>query len=172
MIVESLIALTTALTFIRACPIAATSALPELTGAWQVLMISGLDRTHPDSAQAIATIATDLQACLLREQLRAQTGNPPYEALILWGVNGADSTIQRIFAHSQHGRIGVYQGRRIGAVIALRQQSLSTQPDDVVVENQVLIGNRDHFTITSRLSEDHGRTWRLLSRWEYQRTSR
>jgi hypothetical protein len=171
MIIESLIVLASALTSMRACPINATSALPELTGAWQVLMISGLDRTRPDSARAVATIAPDLQGCLLREQLHAQTGNPPYEAVIVWGVNGADSTIQRIFAHSQHGRIGVYQGRRVGSAIALRQQSLSTQPDGEVVENQVLISNRDHFTITSRLSEDHGRTWKLLSRWEYQRTS-
>lgn len=73
--------------------------------------------------------------------------------------------------HSQHGRLGVYQGRRIGSEIALRQIALSPQADSVVVENFVVIRDRDHFTITSRLSNDRGRTWQALSRWEYRRKS-
>src|SRR4051812_47542438 len=95
------------------CPVAARTALPELSGKWAVLMIR-LDGPRPDSTRANATIAADLQGCLLRERLRARTGTPPYEGLILWGVNGADSSVQRIFVHSQHGRFGVYQGRRVG----------------------------------------------------------
>jgi hypothetical protein len=110
-------------------------------------------------------------ACLLRERVITATGNPPYEALIVWGVNGADSTIQRVFARSQHGRLGVYQGRRTGFDIALRQIAFSPQPDSVVVENLVVIRDRDHFTITSRLSNDRGRTWQALSRWEYRRST-
>ena len=154
---------------VRACPIAASAALPELTGTWQVLRISGLDRPHPDSATSRATFSPELQDCLIREQLRAETGTPPYEAAILWGVNGADSSIQRIFAHSQHGRFGMYQGRRSGGTITLRQLSTSAQPTTEVVENVVLIRDADHFGITSRLSSDAGSTWRELSRWEYQR---
>ena len=116
-------------------------------------------------------IAADLQACLLHEHVTAVDGTPPYEALVVWGANGADSTIQRVFAHSQHGRLGVYQGRRRGSDIPLRQIALSPQPDSVVVENLVVIRDRDHFTITSRLSNDRGRTWQPLSRWEYRRKS-
>ena len=167
----SIIALISAIGAGRACPIAAPAALPELSGTWNVLLISGLDRPRPDSARASATITADLQACLLREHVITTTGNPPYEALIVWGVNGVDSTIQRVFAHSQHGRLGVYQSRRTGSEIALRQIALSPQPDSVVVENLVVIRDRDHFTITSRLSNDRGRTWQALSRWEYQRKS-
>ena len=82
---------------VRACPISAATILPELTGTWKVLSISGLDRARPDSATARSTFVPELQNCLIREQLRADTGIPPYEALILWGVNGADGSIQRVF---------------------------------------------------------------------------
>lgn len=101
----------------------------------------------------------------------AVAGSPPHEALVVWGVNGPDSTIQRVFTHSQHGHFGIYQGRRAGSEIAIRQMLLAPQPDSVVVENLAVIRDRDHFTITSRLSNDRGRTWQALSRWEYRRTS-
>ena len=165
------IALISAIGAGRACPISATAALPELSGVWETLLINGLDRPRADTTRATATIAGDMQACVLRERVVAVTGTPPYEAVIVWGVNGPDSTVQRVFAHSQHGRFGVYQGRRRGTDLPLRQMSLSPQPDSVVVENLVVFRDRDHFTITSRLSNDRGRTWQALSRWEYRRTS-
>lgn len=150
-----------------ACPVQPASTLPELIGSWRVLMIGGLDRSQPDSTRAEATIGVDLDGCLLRERLQA-TG---YEALALWGANGADGTIQRVFVHSQHGRFGIYQGRRVGSELSLRQQNLSPQPDSVVVENNVTIRDRDHFSIASRLSNDRGHTWIGLSRWEYVRAT-
>jgi|KBSMisStaDraftv2_1062788.scaffolds.fasta_scaffold494292_1 hypothetical protein len=152
-----------------ACPIAASAALPELTGTWQVLQIFGVDRPQPDSATARATFSPELQSCLIREQLRAERGTPPYEALILWGANGADGSIQRILAHSQHGRFGMYEGRRSGGTITLRQLSNSVQPSAEIVENVVLFRDADHFVWSSRLSSDAGRTWQELSRWEYAR---
>ena len=156
-----------------ACPVPATTALPELLGQWQVLMLGNLDRPRPDSLRAESTISADLQDCLLQERLRAQTGSPPYESVVFWGTNGADSTIQRVLAHSQHGRLGVYQGRRIGTELTLRQQNLGStpQPDSIVVEHIVRIADRDHFTISSRLSTDRGRSWTALSRSEYRRAS-
>ncbi|HEV7992348.1 MAG TPA: hypothetical protein VGP25_11030 [Gemmatimonadaceae bacterium] len=154
----------------RACPIEAAAALPELVGTWQVLQIHGLDRPRPDSVRASSVFIPELQRCLLREQLRADAGNPPYEGLMFWGANGPDGSIQRVFAHSQHGGFGVYQGRRDGNTILLRQLPAPGQPSTDVVENQVLIADRDRFAITSRLSIDGGRTWRVLSRWEYRRT--
>jgi len=56
--------------------------------------------------------------------------------------------------------------------LTLRQQNLGTvsQPDGVVVEHVVRITDRDHFTITSQLSNDRGRSWTALSRSEYRRT--
>lgn len=95
----------------------------------------------------------------------------PTLLLVLWGANGADGTTQRVFVHSQHGRFGIYQGNRVGSELSLRQQSLSSQPKSVVVENNMTIRDRDHFSITSRLSNDRGRTWIDLSRWEYVRES-
>ena len=169
MILTTLVALAL-LAPVRACPIAASAALPELAGTWQVLRISGLDRLHPDSGTSRATFSPELQDCLIREQLRAESGTPPYEALILWGVNGSDSTVQRIFAHSQHGRFGMYEGRRSGGMITLRQLSNSAQPSTEVVENVVVFRDADHFVWSSRLSSDAGRTWHELSRWEYGRT--
>jgi len=154
----------------RACPIAASVALPELTGTWQVLRLNGVDRPHPDSAMSRATFSPELQDCLIREQLRTEAGTPPYEALILWGVNGADGSIQRIFAHSQHGRFGIYDGRRSGSTITLRQLSTAVQSTTEVVENRVTISDPDHFAIVSRLSSNSGLTWKELSRWEYHRT--
>jgi hypothetical protein len=153
----------------RVCPSSAPAALPELTGTWQVLRISGLDRPRPDSATARATFSPDLQSCLIREELRDESADPPYEALILWGVNGQDGSIQRVFVHSRHGRFGMYEGRRSGNSIILRQLPGSAQPSADVVENQVLIRDATHFALVSRLSSDGGRTWRELSRWEYHR---
>lgn len=153
------------------CPIPASTALPELVGRWNVIMLGNLDRPRPDSMRAESMISPDLQGCVLQERLRARTGTPPYESIIFWGTNGADSTIQRTLVHSQHGRFGIYQGRRAGAELALRQQNLSLvpQPDSVVVEHLVRIADRDHFTIASRLSTDRGRSWTALSRSEYER---
>jgi len=156
---------------VRACPISAATALPELTSTWEVLRISGLDRPRPDSAIARSTFVPELQNCLIREQIRDTMGNPPYEALILWGVNGADGSIQRVFTHSQHGRFGIYEGRRTGSTITLRQLAMSAQPSTDVVENQLLMSASDHFSLVSRISSDSGRTWRTLSRWDYRRTS-
>src|SRR5690349_3750185 len=152
------------------CPVPATRALPELVGRWEVLVLGNLDRPRPDSMRAESTISPDLQDCLLQERLRAHDGSPPYESIMFWGTNGGDSTIQRVLAHSQHGRFGVYQGRRVGDELTLRQQNLgSPQPDGVVVEHVVRIADRDHFTISSRLSNDRGRSWTALSRSEYRR---
>jgi len=164
-----ILALVAALATGRTCPIAATAALPELAGSWDMVLVNRLDGPQPDTTRATSTIAADLQGCLLNERVTAVAGNPPYEALVVWGVNGADSTIQRVFAHSQHGRLGVYQGRRRGSEIALRQNAIPPQFNNSAVENIVVIRDRDHFTITSRLSNDRGLTWQLLSRWEYRR---
>ncbi|HKW09722.1 MAG TPA: hypothetical protein VJO33_05035, partial [Gemmatimonadaceae bacterium] len=158
-------ALLLALVAAAACPVQPANTLPELIGSWHVLMIGGLDRPRPDSTRAESTIAPELAGCLLRERVQAVG----YEALVLWGANGADGATQRVFVHSQHGRFGIYQGRRVGSELSLRQQSLSSQPDSVVVENNLTIRDRDHISITSRLSSDRGRTWTDLSRWEYVR---
>lgn len=91
-----IIALIAAIGVGRACPIAANAALPELTGAWELLLISGLDRPRADTSRATSKIDA---------------------------------------------------------------------------ENVVVIRNRDHFSLTSRLSNDRGRTWQALSRWEYRRTT-
>ena len=170
MIAEALLILLAGTSAARAsCPVPATTALPELIGRWQVVMVGNLDRPHPDSMHAESTISADLQDCLLQERLRARTGTPPYESLMFWGTNGADSAIQRVLVHSQHGRIGIYQGRRTGAELTLRQRELGAQPDGVVVEHVVRIADREHFTITSRLSNDRGQSWTTLSRSEYRR---
>ena len=150
---------------------AAATVLPELPGVWNVLALSALDRARPDTMYAQATIETDLRECLLRERLVAASETPPYESLALWGVNGPDSTVQRVFVHSQHGRFGIYQGRRRGSEIALVQMSSTPQPSASIVENRVEFADRDHFSITSRISSDSGRTWQMLSRREYQRAS-
>ena len=170
MIAAALLALAGALAWRSACPLAARSTLPELRGTWDVLMIGGLDRPRPDSSRAESVISPDLQGCVLRERVLARTGNHRYEAMVFWGVNGADSAVQRVFVHSQHGRFGVYQGRRAGSGLRLRQQDLSGQSDSILVENHVLVRDHDHFMITSRLSNDRGRTWIALSRREYRRT--
>jgi hypothetical protein len=99
----------------RACPVTATSALPEVAGRWEVRVINALDRPRPDTMLADATIAAELQDCLLRERLVARGGAPGYEALIHWGANGADSTIQRTFVHSNHGRLASTRAAAPGA---------------------------------------------------------
>lgn len=154
------------------CPLAAPSVLPELSGSWEVVVINGLDRPRPDTMRADATIVADLQACVLRERLLGRRGSPPYESLAIWGVNGADTTVQRLFVHSQHGRFGIYQGRRTGNEIVLRQMSSPPQAAGTVVEHRVRIGDRDHLAITSRISTDDGGSWQVLSRSEYRRASR
>lgn len=151
------------------CPVEAAAVLPELVGSWQVLIVQGLDRPAPESTRATATISPELNGCLLRERVIASTGTPPYEALVLWGVNGPDEAIQRVFAHSQHGRFGVYQGRRSGADLPLVQQPLGSPPTAEIVRHRVSFRDRDHIQILSEISTDRGVTWVALSRWEYER---
>jgi hypothetical protein len=171
-VLSAILTFTATLGVTSSCPLAAPSVLPELSGSWEVVVINGLDRPHPDTMRADATTVADLQACVLRERLLARRGSPPYESLALWGVNGADTTVQRLFVHSQHGRFGIYQGRRTGNEIVLRQMSSPPQPTRTVVEHQVQIGDRDHVAITSRISTDGGGSWQALSRSEYRRASR
>jgi hypothetical protein len=153
----------------RRCSVSATAALPELIGTWQLVMTGGLDRPHPESTAATATIAPTLDACLLQERVVATGDAAPYEALVLWGVNGPDGSIQRVFVHSQHGRFGVYEGPRRGAEILLLQ--LDTQPAGTLIQNRVTIGDRDHVEILSRMSTDGGASWTPLSSWRYTRMS-
>ena len=151
------------------CPVAATAALPELPGEWRVLAINGLNRTRPDTTPGTASIQPDLQGCLLQERFVADAGAPPYESLVVWGANAANGAVQRLFAHSQHGRFGVYEGPRSGSMVTMRQQAAGPQLDSVVVEYLVEFTGRDAFTIAARLSNDSGRRWESLSRWEYRR---
>ncbi len=153
----------------RRCPVAAPAALPELIGTWRLVMTGGLDRPHPESTAATATIAPSLDACLLQEHVVAAGDAAPYEALVLWGANGPDGSIQRVFVHSQHGRFGMYQGPRLGGEILLVQ--LDTQPEGTLIQNRVSIRDRDHVEILSRMSTDGGVSWTSLSRWRYERVS-
>ena len=152
----------------RHCPVSAATALPELIGTWQIEMTGGLDRPNPTSASATATIGTSLDGCVLREQVVGRDDSAPYEALVLWAVNGPDDGIQLVFVHSQHGRIGLYQGPRRGDTIVLRQ--LDTRPEGVSVENRVEIRDSDHFEILSQISTNDGASWTALSRWRYERS--
>ena len=121
---------------------------PSWSAPGRSLMVGGLDRPQPESTQAAATISAELNGCLLHERVVARTGNPPYEALVLWGVNGPDGAVQRVLVHSQHGRFGVYQGRRNGSELPLVQQPLGSQPDATIVEHRVVFRDRDHFQIS------------------------
>jgi len=150
-----------------ACADSVADALAGLRGRWDVRIVS---RTASgwDTTRGTADIQPDLDGCLLREGMLSTRGGAPFRTLSLWGAAGFDGQIQRTFAHSQHGFLSVYAGRRTATGLVLRDsQVVSGQP--VLLEHRFEPFVGDSMQFTSRRSTDRGATWTVTWYADYVR---
>jgi hypothetical protein len=151
------------------CPVAADQALAQLPGSWRVITVSLRDSGVRDSSEGTATIAPDLEECLLIERYIGASPTSPLQMLAIWGVNGRNGVFQRLLTHSRHGALGLYEGPRTTNGLDLRLGD--TGDPHLVVRHLVTILSPDRFTIVSQSSSDAGGTWRLLTTWDYRRAT-
>lgn len=124
-----------------------------------------------DTTRARARFSPALGGCLVRERFRGRRDGQPYEYEALWGTSGSpDRPIQRIFAHSQHGLLGLSEGR------------WNVAADTLVVEDSALVGGTwiyqryvasrpgpKGFVAIGLRSEDARHTWVETSRAQFTR---
>lgn len=149
------------------CADSASRTLGSLRGRWDLRTVF---RTTAgwDTTRGVAIMQPDLDGCLLREELVTSRGGAPFHTLSLWGAASLAGPIQRTFAHSQHGFLSVYSGRRTAAGLELRDSQ-------VVGGRLVLLEHRfepfvaDSMRFTSRRSTDDGATWTVTWYADYVR---
>ena len=149
------------------CADSASKTLGSLRGGWDVRTVF---RTTAgwDTSFGGADIQPDLDGCLLRETLSSSRGGEPFHILSLWGAAGLAGQIQRTFAHSQHGLISVYSGRRTAAGLVLHDsQVIGAQL--VLLEHRFEPFVADSMRFTSRRSTDGGATWTVTWYADYVR---
>jgi hypothetical protein len=119
-----------------------------------------------DTSAATAQFTWALGGCLMRERYRGHRSGEPYEYEALWGTSGsAAHPIQRVFAHSQHGLLGLSEGGWNVAADSLTIGDSALVRGRWVYERYVLTRpGPTGFVATGLRSEDGGRSWFETSR--------
>lgn len=150
-----------------ACADSVATVLSGLRGQWRVRAVSHTTSGW-DSTRGAAAIQPDLDGFFLRETLVTRRGGAPFRTLSLWGAFGLHGPIQRTFAHSQHGLLSLYAGRRTAAGLVLRDsQVIGGQL--VFLEHRFEPFVADSMRFTSRRSTDGGATWTVTWYADYVR---
>jgi hypothetical protein len=133
----------------------------------QAVYRRGVDRRDTSVARAQFTWA--LGGCLVRERFRGRRSGEPYEYEALWGTSGsAAHPIQRVFAHSQHGLLGLSEGGWNVAADSLTVGDSALVRGRWVYERYVLSRpGPTGFVETGLRSEDGGRSWFETSRAQF-----
>jgi len=136
--------------------------LGSFIGTWEV---RSLFRSGPeawDSTRGTVVIAPDLDGCLLREEYVGRRYGKPYHYIALWGANGMDGRIQRTFAHSQHGYLGIRSGDFVADTLVL-QGSTMVRGTEIIEQDRITRPVDERFERLTRRSSDGGKTWRVTS---------
>jgi hypothetical protein len=106
------------------------------------------------------------------EHFAGRRGGEAFETVALWGTSGGlDHPIQRVFAHSQHGLLGLSEGRWNAAGDTLTLADSALVRGTWIQERHVVSRPRGGvFSAEGRRSEDGGRTWTITLRARYTRT--
>jgi hypothetical protein len=145
--------------------------LGAFEGEYRVRALFRAGATTWDSTDAHARFAWELGGCLMVERFDGRRGGEPYATVSLWGTSGGpDHPVQRTFAHSQHGVLGVSEGRWNAAGDTLILADSVFVRGDWVQQRYVVTRPRGGaFTTEGRRSEDHGSTWIITQRSRYTR---
>jgi len=125
-----------------------------------------------DSTMAHARFDWELGGCLMVEHFDGRRGGEAYETVALWGTSGdPDHPIQRVFAHSHHGLLGLSEGHWNAAGDTLTLVDSAIVRGKWIQERYVVSRPRGgEFTAEGRRSEDGGQTWIITLRARYMRT--
>jgi len=135
------------------------ASLGAFAGEWNVQALFRAGASAVDTTSATASITTDLDGCLLREEYRGTRYREPYASLAYWGANGPDGArIQRIFAHAGHGILSLSSGGWVGDTLVL-EDSFMLRGERVRQQVRVSRPARSGFTLVGRRSTDDGASW-------------
>lgn len=152
----------------RACTDSLAGLLRPYAGSWKVEVVF----LRPDGGAEVepgqAVIESDLAGCVLVEHLRTRRDSLPFEVLAVWGAQGGSAPFQRVMAHSQHGVLGLYEGRRVGDTLLLDYAGVLPDPSARLRHVLRLLG-RDRFTFESQRADRSDTTWRVTWRADYHR---
>ncbi|HVT37972.1 MAG TPA: hypothetical protein VHE78_02930 [Gemmatimonadaceae bacterium] len=145
--------------------------LGPLAGEYRVRTLFRAGPTTWDSTDAHAQFAWELGGCLMVEHFFGRRYGEPYSTIALWGTSGnPDHAIQRVFAHSQHGLLGLSEGRWNASGDTLVLADSAFVRGGWIQERYIVTRPRDRaFTTEGRRSEDQGTTWIVTQRSRYTR---
>jgi hypothetical protein len=146
--------------------------LGPFAGDYRVQTGTGTGASAGDSTMARARFGWELGGCLMAEHFDGQRGGEAYETVALWGTSGSlDHPIQRVFAHSQHGLLGLSEGRWNAAGDTLTLADSAFVRSQWIQERYVVTRPRDGvFMAEGRRSQDGGKTWTTTLHARYTRT--
>jgi hypothetical protein len=145
--------------------------LGMLIGKYRVQALTRTGSGAWDSTAAQARFGWELGGCLMVERFEGRRDGEPYQTMALWGTSGShDHPIQRAFAHSQHGLLGLSEGRWDAAGDTLVLADSAFVRGRWVQERYVVSRPRGGlFTAEGRRSEDGGKAWIITLRARYVR---
>lgn len=148
------------------CVDATHRLLGAFIGEFDVRAVYGPGADARDTSDADARFTWALGGCLVRERFRGRRSGEPYEYEALWGTSGSSThPIQRVFAHSQHGLLGLSEGGWNAAADTLTIGDSAFVRDRWIYERYVVSRPGPTGFVTSGLrSDDGGRSWFETSR--------
>jgi hypothetical protein len=146
--------------------------LGPFVGVYRVRTVTRTTASAWDSTLARAQFGWELGGCLMVEHSDGRRDGDAYTTLALWGTSGRpDRPIQRVFAHSQHGLLGLSEGGWNAAGDTLTLADSAFVRGRWIQERYVVSRPRGGvFTVEGRRSEDDGKTWIVTLRARYVRT--
>jgi hypothetical protein len=148
------------------CVEATHRLLGGFIGEFDVRAVYGHGVDARDTTTADARFTWALGGCLVREHFSGRRDGVPYEYEALWGTSGsAAHPIQRVFAHSQHGLLGLSEGGWSAAADTLTIGDSAFVRGRWIYERYVVSRpGPTGFVTIGRRSEDGGRSWFETSR--------
>lgn len=124
-----------------------------------------------DSTTAHARFGWELGGCLMVEHFDGRRDGNAFATLAVWGTSGnVDHPIQRVFAHSQHGLLGLSEGRWNTAGDTLTLVDSALVRGKWIQERYLVSRPRGGvFSAEGRRSEDGETTWVVTLRARYTR---
>jgi hypothetical protein len=147
--------------------------LGALAGEYRVQTVTRAGPSAWDTSMANARFGWELGGCLMVEHFAGRRGGEAYETVALWGTSGSlDHPIQRVFAHSQHGLLGLSEGswNAAGDTLTMSDSALVR---GTWIQERYVVSRPPGGVLTAEglRSEDVGRTWTVTLRARYMRTA-
>jgi hypothetical protein len=152
-----------------ACRVAAFDEVAFYSGVWRVTLNRRVSAAGAwERTDGRATIRAALMGCALVESLDSVREGAPLQVFSVLTHDRTAGRWQYSVTDSEHGRLQTYEGRREGGAFVL-VVPLEIPGGRVLVRRTLTPVSADAFRWESARSLDEGRTWEVVSRFEYQR---